>query len=498
MSAYVHQSVKHITSQEELSDNKIFYVEQIQIGTDIELYYIIHKGILCVTKRTKIGDNGFVCPHFLREINILKKLSNPPDNLRDHPGRNNIIKLLNVYTLLGYLHFDIECANGTLCYLKNNFNITQMKENILIDISNAIHYIHALDFNHYDISMLNIMYIIDNDTNDTERYRFVLIDFGNSIHKTRPLTAREPTYYISSIEMIDVVTLVTKIQNLIWINQNNDIVNIHNLIKNEIMNVNSFFFHQKSDIWSLGAISYYLNCYEYYADGVNLEQQRMLILDRDKFSSKLPINNYCEEDKEILSKTLNMLIAKPNDRPIVYFNQIENNTIIDTSQIQPSTYSPDIFHDKMNCIGNYINTEFDLEQYKIIITDLITSVSITTNRLFLLDFLDDVTIKSVIHMCYKIELKCSEIITNNIIEHINLFFNNTNHTLCIKSVWELIRLVILWLVSHMFVNNVWSIFDITKYLQQKQYINIDQIDNNINFITFLCTTICGTIDWCFE
>src|SRR5579872_2306677 len=92
-------STQKNNNAEKMDKNKkeSFYLTTLQIGEKIELFLIFRNGKMCITKRSKIGNDGFVCPRFLREINILKNLTNPPKYLENHPGRNNIIKLLDVY-----------------------------------------------------------------------------------------------------------------------------------------------------------------------------------------------------------------------------------------------------------------------------------------------------------------------------------------------------------------------------------------------------------------
>jgi serine/threonine protein kinase len=169
-------------------ENRLTYKELVHSNHSIEVFSIFRNNTRRITKRTKIFDNGFVSPQFLRELSFLKRIQNPPERLKHHPGRNNIIKMLDVYIKDDYLNIDIEQADGTLCALKNTHNIYAMKEKILSDISNGLQYLHELGINHGDLSLKNIMYFDDNYHNDnddntdtvTVTPRFVIIDFGNA------------------------------------------------------------------------------------------------------------------------------------------------------------------------------------------------------------------------------------------------------------------------------------------------------------------------------
>ncbi len=269
------------------------YIEVLQINNGVEVYRVLKNDTVMVTKRCRIGKNGYVRPSFLREINVLKCLSNPPTYLENHPGRKNIIKLYDVYEEEGYLHFDMENATGNLFHLGEQMNLLTIKEKILTDVSDGLQYLHAFGFNHLDINLKNIVYA-DDPTNN--QLRFMLIDFGNSMHVHRMNTYATPTYYTMSYEL----TLMSK------------------------FNDSKMFFHRKSDIWSLGIISYLLHTDRLLTDGLSLENQYQTLEDLLKNSKN---NIYIPIDKnignrDIINKTNLMLIIDPHYRPIIYFSKI--------------------------------------------------------------------------------------------------------------------------------------------------------------------------------
>ena len=427
------------------SSDKSFCLSVLQVGDDIELYQILKNGKLCVTKRTKIGMNGFVCPKFLREINILKILNNPPEYLKDHPGRNHIIKLLDVYSLNDYLHFDMEYAEGTLFELKNDLNINLLKEKILIDISNAVQYIHILGFNHCDISLSNIMYSRDKNTKNTLSFRFILIDFGNAVHKSRLLTIEEPTYCTTSIELIDIITKLNKIKHMILHNPNKCL----NKIKNNIAFINGNFHHRKSDVWSLGALSYYLHYFDHYADQNNLEQQKCMILQcEEKLHDMITLSDIGHT--EIIAKTQMMLIADHKIRPVLYFctNPQLQNQICDqrSHEINSKLEIYDID---------------DVKLYILSIKELLSSISKNTNRAHLINFVNDDVLDEIASMCYVIESKCIKRFLKIMEQESKIVFNDVS---CISDIIHVIRLLLVWLITHIFMNDVWNLSEVVVFL----------------------------------
>ena len=59
--------------------SNIIYLSSLQTNEKVELYRINKNNRECVTKCSKIGSDGYVCPRFLREISILKRISRYKD-----------------------------------------------------------------------------------------------------------------------------------------------------------------------------------------------------------------------------------------------------------------------------------------------------------------------------------------------------------------------------------------------------------------------------------
>lgn len=452
------------------STDKLFYLSALQVGDDIELYQTLKNGKLCVTKRTKIGINGFVCPKFLREINTLKVLNNPPEYLKDHPGKNHIIKLLDVYSLNNYLHFDMEYLEGTLFELKNDLNINLLKEKILIDISNAVQYIHILGFNHCDISLSNIMY---SRVKNTLSFKFILIDFGNAVHKSRLLTIEEPTYYTASVEIIDIITKLNKIKYMISYNP----IKYLNKIKNDLIFINENFHHRKSDVWSLGALSYYLHYFDHYVDQNNLEQQKCMILNREeKLHDMITLSNVGHT--EIIAKTQMMLIADHNVRPVLYFctnPQLRNQSHEINSKLE--MYNID-----------------DMNLYILSIKKLLSSISKNTNRAHLIYFVNDDVLNEIASMCYVIESRYIKRFLKIMKQEIKMIFNDASR---INDVIHVIRLLLLWLITHIFMNDVWNLSEIVVLLSELKFVHDTNKYNIRRFVENMCINICKLIDWQF-
>lgn len=464
-----------------MQNKTVYYIGSIQKGENIELHNVFHDGRVCVTKRTKIGNNGFVCPNFLREINVLQRLTKPPPHLANHPGRKHVIKILEVYVSDGYLHFDLEVAENTLLQLKNVFNVSIIKEKILIDVSNALQFIHECGFGHYDLSLSNIVYTKDRSDYGSIMYKFILIDLGNSVHKDRPFTLESPTYYTTPIEVIDCVQQIHAVHNIIRKKQINtaDIWILQSYLKT----IKLDFVHKKSDVWSLGSLSYYLHYFNYYADGDTLEEQKQIILEKTN-NNQLHTKNDTDFDghSEVLTKTKMMLITDSKFRPTLYFSVVKSHDVL------KNTENRLIITDKKRLIN-------DREIYKMLIKNIITGIKATTGKKLLIDVFNELLedcnhLNNIVEMCYSIEQK-----------HIKTLLNKTLNMLSDSPKLEIvnllcfIRTVILWLVTHMFCNDVWSMTDIVKFL------SYDIKDKNCNvrkMVEQLCLVVCESINWCFE
>jgi serine/threonine protein kinase len=256
---------------------KTIFLETMQINKEIEVFRIYRKNSIRITKRTKINKYGLVSPKFLREINVLKNLSKPPKHLRSHPGRKHVIKILDVYEDGGYLYFDMNMADGNLNDLKTKINVFLIKEKILMENSLALQYIHEMGFNHYDLSHNNIAYI----EYKPKMFQFILIDFGNVVHKERPLTIELSTFYTMSIEMIEASIILLEFDDMI---KNNAEIN------NEyIKDIRSRLIHRKSDIWSIASLSYYLHTCDLYVENNknNIDEQYTNLINLDNKTKKI-------------------------------------------------------------------------------------------------------------------------------------------------------------------------------------------------------------------
>lgn len=332
------------------------YIELFQINNDIEVYRILKNGKIVVTKRCKIGINGYVNPIFLREINILKCLSNPPEHLANHEGRHNIIKLLDVYEKDDYLHFDMENAIGNLMDLGKLIDLSLVKDKILMDISDGLQYVHEFGLNHLDLGFKNIVFIGDVKTLNL---KFLLIDFGNAVHINRMHTYHTSTYYTMAYELV----LMSKFKNF------------------------EMFHHRKPDIWSLGLLAYILYTDNTLTDGESLDSQyerlnNILTNPHNPQNTEIHTSlTACISgktiniiDKEIINKTNLMLIIDPNYRPVVYFSKIRRTK--SQSQLQ-CKYDMKTINEHLNKLTSTIeSSNFNMVdfQFKTIISWLMDHI----------------------------------------------------------------------------------------------------------------------------
>lgn len=516
------------------------YLATLQIGERVELYRVFRNGHICVTKRSRIGDTGFVCPRFLREIDILKRLSNPPSHLEAHPGRQNIIKLIDVYTEDGYLHYDMESADGTLCDLKQKINPYMFKEQILIDVSNGLQYLHEMGFNHFDLSHSNIAYFdLTTNTNpinirwsgpsdvNSKMFRFALMDFGNVVHRDRPLTLEISTYYTMPLEMIDAVSILGDLEKTLATHSriNSTIVTTSRSsasdslpslpveasahIEDQIASLRRCIIHKKSDIWSLGALSYYLHSYTYYADGESLDQQRAMILAKNKEHLNGLVGH-----QEIVSKTRVMLISDHRMRPVTYFSRIhkltesqEAHTTLSQTipapgqilrqilrQISGSEYATVYASDDLSEHKISGPHSVDYHLYKIITCEIIDSMAVKNSKRFLLNVLDRGSLDNIIMHCYDLENN----IMRTVIRQIRCDIRIGKIRSSIVNAVRVARIILLWLVSHLYVNQVWSVGEIAQYLV-KMYTTSNTNKNIMRtLIINIATIILEIVDWNLE
>ncbi|VBB18400.1 serine/threonine protein kinase [Yasminevirus sp. GU-2018] len=469
--------------------NKPIYMGSLQFGDKIELHHVFRKGRMCVSKKTKIGESGFVVPKFLREISVLRRLSNPPEHLKNHPGRDHIVKLLDVYVYDDYLHFDMERADGTLCDLKNIFNVSLIKEKILIDISNAVQYIHACGYNHCDISLNNIAYI-NLSNSDSINYKFVLIDFGNAVHKNRPFTVNSPTYYTASVEMARFASQMSWIESMLkrYFLSSKD----SETINNTVTSLQKNFVHRKSDVWSLGALSYYLHNYDYYADGDTLEEQVEIILKREHESDILQkMEQNPDGHREILQKTKLMLIADHLMRPTMYFS----NSATHSAQESVDTTTLSSLFDGIDESDKENPVDINMHLYETIVRRTIKEINALTKKANILNHLDEHYIGTIVRMCHKIESLHVQQILKTMSEEFNSSLKIPGSVVGLLCV---IRVVIIWITMHIHFNNVWSIQEIARYLYMSKYVSSGDHNRIRTFIENICIIVCASCGWYFD
>lgn len=485
----MYRSVSLDTCQDKRS-KKIVYLNSIQIGERVELYSILKNGSIVVTKRSKIGVCGFVCPRFLREITVLQHLMNPPDHLKNHPGRDNIVRLLDVYEDDNCLHFDMERVDGTICDLSRQFDLNIVKEQILIDISDALNYVHEMGYNHNDLSLTNIGFIRGDrktksvDPSSTKRlFRFVLLDFGNSLRISRPFTLESSTIYTLPVETIDSLKLLSQLDLIVRLGRCSIVE--HETITNMISELKIKLVHRKSDLWSLGALSYYLHFYDHYADGDTIDEQKECILkkgsDDHNTTKDDPSNrdvnkvNTTIGNNVFLTKTKEMLTTDPSKRPIVYFSKTEP-TNSDTSS---RNMSIETYRNRTRS-KNQSLCHHDIE-------NIITDMSDFTVRRYLFDADKDTMYDVIDHTC-RIETRIMDTVLNNIQPLIDVCIPRVNAI-------NIIRVFIVWLVTHLYGNHVWAFTDVLMYLMQKYVFVMKDV---IRFSKIVCLEILNAIGCNFE
>jgi hypothetical protein len=445
--------------------SEILYLKQLQIGEQVELYTILKNNKQYVTKRTKIGNNGFVCPRFLREIAYLQKIKNPPKYLENHPGYQHVIKIEEVFIEDDYLHFNLEVGDGNLRDFCKLYDLNMFKEKILIDISYGLQYLHDLDLNHQDISFNNIVYF--NTLNGIPK--FCLIDLGNSVHKNRPLSMEISTICTMSFEFAKFTTILSNIEKII-VERNFTKPNEEYIIKG-IEFIRKNFIHRKSDIWSIGALSYLLHNYEDYSKGDTLEKHLQYLNEKNSVGINIENGN-----PEFISKTELMLSNNQNKRPIMYYSKNLNDNNYDDN------------NDNCDNNDNKIN-DADYKLYHVIITNIIETVALMNKKKFFINFIDKSTKSSIINQCYKIEKN----IINDILTDIkNKYYLKKECS--IVNILCVIRVIIVWLVSHMYMKCVWSFNEISTYISRNHMINKNRIEL-YDLLKKLSITILQKINW---
>ncbi len=428
-----------------MTTKNVFYMKTLQIGECTELYVIFKNGDICVTKRAKIGlsKSGYVLPRFLREISVLRNLNNPPEHLKNHPGRDHVIKLLDVYINnddgnIEYFHFDMEYADGTLIELISESKYYYSKNHILTDISKGLEYIHLMGYNHCDISFNNIVYFVQPD----KTLRFVIIDFGNSVHKDKPFTIDMSTEYTMANELIEINANIKDIgMKIKYSKLSTDQINTIYQISSEIRD---FKYHTKFDIWSLGAMAHIMYANKLYEN--NWDDIDQLVND---------------ENNQNIEKIKKMLVSDSSLRPCIYF--LSQNK-------EEKDYQSD---DQSDVHSNHH------ELYCNIITDLIENMSMDNDKNFFINIVDKKTQKQIINEVFAREPVVLEKIL--VINFTSTFISTNVSTL---SLVYMTRLIVLWLCSHMFINDVWNMCDILTSLSKRICIPLDET-NRLNLLSMV-------------
>ena len=500
------------------------YLLSLQTNEKVELYRINKNNRECVTKCSKIGSDGYVCPRFLREISILKRISNPPKHLAKHPGRKNIIKLFDTYTKNNVLHFDMEAADGTLQELKEIFNINIIREHILRDVSRGLQYLHELGYNHGDLSHNNIVYFLKIPLVEliammadpllfTEAklklkriFRFALIDFGNSIHMHRPLSLEISTCYAMAPEILNASMLIHEIEHIVQCTR----IEKHTFetVGDKIEKLKKNITHKKSDIWCLGALSFYLHTYDHFAHENTIEKQA------EQVSKKYAINYLNGLDKAygkkyILKKTKDMMKSDHIDRSTIYFNTLKMSTpfLPDNTKNQQVGESQEINKpnnlltndtskktNSLPTLKKYSRVDKNFAIYMDMFADVINGVAVRNKRYYYLNVLDLQSKYDIVEHCYDIEkryiVKILELVNNHNDNLINLQISNSK--------MSIIHTIIIWLVSHMYINYTWTVAEVALYFMRAGIVS----NKKRNLIVELTTTIAGiilkAIDWNFD
>jgi serine/threonine protein kinase len=466
--------------------NTPIYLNSLQIGERVELYTIIRGKKVCVTKRSKIEVGGFVCPRFLREISILKALMNPPLRLVNHPGRKNIIQLLGVYTEGNYLCFDMERADGTIDDLVKTFDLTIVREQILIDVSNALQYIHEMGFNHNDLSIANIAYIdcedsiVDSVESSTyNMMKFVLLDFGNTYHKSRPLTIAASTLYTIPLENVKAIKIVKKIDHYVRLykGKNTTPAEINALMEN----LRTLVIHKKSDIWSLGVLSFYLYNFKFYDVSTTIDEHEHNLMEKELENTEDIDDNKSalKGHKNFLSKTQIMLIGDNKIRPIVYFSKHvdkKDKKIKRESEI------------KLEVRLKKKDIYFDLR--KRIVECIFNDMTKISGRKFMSESTDLKTFNDIAEHSKYIEEK----IINNVVMCLRSLSQIRKRCYMVNLIC-VIRVVIIWLVTHLYTNDVWSFKNIVTYLSNHYIKPATNVSYIIKCVAF---KILEAVDWNLE
>jgi serine/threonine protein kinase len=378
------------------------YLDCLQFGTDVEIYRIIKNGKICITKRAKLYEKQIICSRFLREIIAVQKIQSESDN-----ARNNIIRILDVYIADNYLHYDMEMADGTLYDLVHTDTdrklVKEMKEKILSDVSKGLSFIHSLGYCYGDLSLRNIVYF--KKGNQIEK--FALIDFGNMYQIGAPLSVELSTYCMMAPEAKNAHLIISSIAKNI---ESKKIDKSH--IRSEIKRLENTLCDKKSDIWSLGSLSYFLNTGSFYCS---------------------------DKDIDLMTGIAKqMLISDCSKRPIVYFGDAD----ADADDGRHNTTSL--------CADDCKKSKYDFNWIDMIVEN----VAKANGRQFIVNMIDhDVKRVFYQHCCDEEKQMIDKVIGK--INMSEFIFSNIHH---------LIRVVLIWIVAHLYFTDVWPTECILEYL----------------------------------
>ena len=207
-------------------------------------------------EKSKITKEYF--ESLVKEVEILSSL--------DHP---NIIKFYETYNDEYYFHIVMELCTGkeVIERLLEDGHISEyIVSQIIFKLTQAIKYCHSLGITHRDIKPENILF----ETNEANS-QIKLIDFGLSAKKDN-----------SSDKM-------------------HSILGTPYFMAPEVLKAN---YDQKCDIWSIGAITYFMICGDHPFSGKNNLQIFQKIVKEELTFDKNKWNNISDNCKDFIQKCL--------------------------------------------------------------------------------------------------------------------------------------------------------------------------------------------------
>lgn len=340
-------------------------IKHIDSGIDADVF-LGHKYINDVKmddvaiKRYICNDNNFLNPNIFRELSVLKKAK-----------FQHIVKFLDLYYDDAYVYIVLEFVDTNI--LNKIINVVSPSTDIntykmLLQLVEAIHYLHSIGYIHGDINLKNVMY--KHDENNLNLIK--LIDFCSSTKIHRNHIVFKPAVYVCPYE----------------------------LLKHNSNNIYIISDMKALDIWMLGCVLFFIETKIPII--VSKDEEMHLRYIRENIGIEFDYNKRNDRDPKLISLIKNkynfikrMLRLQPQKRIKIYdvYKKLlqydekfdHNNNIIHTNDKLQLFFDKVSSHKESNTVSyvdknNLLNAlNSDKNKYIPIVTNLIEKLNEINN-----------------------------------------------------------------------------------------------------------------------